>query len=249
VILFKFAMPQPSEYIDGIEQGAKLPKGSWERFSGYGIMGLPFSSGHILGLRCFPASSLGKPYRSVWHRDPDGKWAFYQDVQADLSCPRYFSHDLYQYKKVDEIKVDWTGGYELVVSILGDISLEWKVSLTSTLSSRFMNAIAGLIPSSLWHNPGFLDVMGMAASLMLGAGKLGLSGIVPNGQQFVANPKHIWMIRNSEAILQGRSLGAPGRLDKQAQLGDFWIPQRGILAIGESLFEPYDPSRHSLKIN
>jgi hypothetical protein len=41
-----------------------------------------------------------------------------------------------------------------------------------------MNVIAGIVPASLWQKPGFLNVMGAAASLMLGAGHLGLSGKV-----------------------------------------------------------------------
>ena len=88
--------------------------------------------------------------------------------------------------------------------------------------------------------------MGVAASLMLGAGHLGLSGKVPNGQKFVANPRQIWIIRNSTAILRGLDLGPAGRLKDQARLGDFWIPQQGIFAIGDSMFEPYDPTLHSL---
>jgi hypothetical protein len=39
-----------------------------ERFAGYGVMGLPFRSGHYLALRHFPASSIGPGFRAVWHR-------------------------------------------------------------------------------------------------------------------------------------------------------------------------------------
>jgi hypothetical protein len=241
-------MPEPRELIEEIEKGVLLPKGSWERFSGYGIMGLPFSSGHILGLRCFPASSLGTPYRSVWHRDADGHWVFYQNASPEKSCPRYFGNEILKFKEVSEIKINWTDANELIVSVEEDIGLEWKVSLSSTLSSRFMNTIAKIIPSMLWQKSGFLNAMGVAASLILGAGHLGLSGKVPNGQKFIANPKQIWIIMNSEAILRGKNLGMPGRHINQARLGDFWLPQRGIFAIGDSMFEPYDPAFHSMKI-
>ena len=44
-------MREPAEYADEIERDATLPAGSRERFRGYGVMGLPFRSGHILGLR------------------------------------------------------------------------------------------------------------------------------------------------------------------------------------------------------
>ncbi len=51
---------------------AALPPGDGERFAGFGIMGLPFASGHVLALRRF-ATSIGPSYSSVGHRSPDGK--------------------------------------------------------------------------------------------------------------------------------------------------------------------------------
>ncbi len=30
----------------------------------------------------------------------------------------------------------------------------------------------------------------------------------------------------------------------QARLGDLWIPQRGIFAIGRTFFKPFDEARH-----
>jgi hypothetical protein len=47
-----------------------LPGDAEERFAGYGVMGLPFRSGHYLALRHFPATSIGPGFRAVWHRDP-----------------------------------------------------------------------------------------------------------------------------------------------------------------------------------
>jgi hypothetical protein len=38
-------------------------------------------------------------------------------------------------------------------------------------------------------------------------------------------------------VVEGADLGAPGPLDRQAHLRDFWIPQRGLLAFGESTFQ------------
>ena len=53
-----------------------LPTGPDETVTGFGVMGLPFASGHYLALRDFPAASFlpdSVPgYRSVWHRDPAG---------------------------------------------------------------------------------------------------------------------------------------------------------------------------------
>ncbi len=67
----------PRSQIERLESAPQLPDGADERFSGYGVMGLPFRSGHVLALRRFPASSIGPGYTSVWHRDPDGAWTFF----------------------------------------------------------------------------------------------------------------------------------------------------------------------------
>ena len=81
---------------------------------------------------------------------------------------------------------------------------------------------------------------------MLRAGRLGLTGQVPNHQRFVANPMLIWAIGSSTARMGNQDLGSVGPLPVQARLGDFWIPQRGIFAIGRAFFEPLDPERHAL---
>ena len=73
-------MSEPRELVAKVEQSVKLPQGNEERFAGYGVMGLPFASGHVLGLRRWPASSLGKGYTSVWHRNSEGQWTFIQNA-------------------------------------------------------------------------------------------------------------------------------------------------------------------------
>src|SRR5215210_265536 len=80
----------PKALVANLEKGLRLPPGNSERFSGYGVMGLTFSSGHILGLRRFPASSVGPGYTSVWHQNSAGLWTFYQNVPPQQACSRYF---------------------------------------------------------------------------------------------------------------------------------------------------------------
>ena len=58
------------------------------------LPGVSFASGHVLALRCFPASSIGPGYTSLWHRDPDGRWTFYATVPPAQSCARYFGRDI-----------------------------------------------------------------------------------------------------------------------------------------------------------
>ena len=102
------------------------------------------------------------------------------------------------------------------------------------------------MPDALWRKEAVLKPMEKAASLMLRAGRLGLTGQVPNHQRFIANPMLIWAIRSSTARMGNQDLGGVGPLAAQTRLGDFWIPQRGIFAIGRAFFEAFDPARHAL---
>jgi hypothetical protein len=92
-------MREPARLVARVKRESELPPGTEERFSGYGIMGMPFRSGHVLGLRRFPASSIGPGYRSVWHRDPAGRWTFYEDQPAELACTRYFGAEVDQVRE------------------------------------------------------------------------------------------------------------------------------------------------------
>jgi hypothetical protein len=237
-------MPEPKDLVESIERGAELPEGDDESFVGYGVMGLPFESGHVPGLRRFPASSLGPGYSSVWHRDPEGRWRFYQDVAPQQSCPRYFGSVLTEAAQED-IQIRWTGPRTFSVELKGAHRLSWDVSLAASPATRMMNAIGSAMPSTLWRNRAVLRSMGAVASVALGAGKLGLVGIAPNGQAFMANPKLIWFVPSSRAEVDGRDLGGVGPLAEQERLGDFWIPQRGIFVIGGAFFEPFEEGRHT----
>ena len=52
----------------------RIQGNSWtdhEYVRGYGIFGLPLSSGHVLALRVFPENDFA-PYVTIWHQTPDG---------------------------------------------------------------------------------------------------------------------------------------------------------------------------------
>ena len=239
----------PRDAAQQVEHGVTLPDGTEERFSGYGLMGQPFTSGHILGLRRFVATSIGPGYKSVWHRNPEGEWTFYQDAPPLLACPRYFGNELHRTIQVGEINIVWSNPWEFRVSINGNHQLDWRTSLRPTPATRLMNSMGSLMPNPMWRNPVVLKVMGGFASLLLGAGHLGLTGNVPNGQGFLANPRQIWTVVTSSARIEGEDVGTIGPLQVQSRLGDFWIPQRGIFAIGNTFFDVYDPARHLQKIS
>ena len=182
-------MRQPAEVVDELERHPELPPGAGERFYGYGVMGLPFESGHVLGLRRFSASPVGPGYRSVWHRDPRGRWTFYQDVDRELAC----------------------------------------------------SGMAGALPDRAWRSDRVLAVMSRVAGAALGAGRVRLAGVAPNGQRFTANPLKIWVASSSRATIGGHDLGKMGPAPEQAQLRDFALPQRGLFVVGRSFFG--DPRR------
>jgi hypothetical protein len=225
---------QPREIIRQIETNPALPAGDGDRFAGYAVMGLPFCSGHVLALRRFPASSVGPGYTSVWHRDPDGAWTFYSTVTPELGCSRYFSHEI-SHNIVAPIGIEWTRPAQFTLTI--GTTLHWEISLAESLSTRLMNKASGFVPDAWWHRKSFLHAMGAAAGFVLGIGKMNLAGETPNGNEFVANPQHVWLIDSSRAVLNGQDLGPAGPLSRQARLNDVLIPQRGLFAVARAFLQ------------
>jgi hypothetical protein len=229
---------EPGELVSELEASPQLPTGLEERFAGYGILGLPFRSGHLLAMRRFPASSVGPGYRSVWHRDPHGRWTFYQDVEPDRACTRHFG------PAVDEvvdatIDIDWSAPSEFSIAVVGDgHRLDWSVTLTSSSATRLMNAIGSVLPESWWRSRRFLALMAAVAGPLLLAGKLGLTGRAPDGQRFIVTPSRVWLIATAAAIVDGVDLGEIGPAPTPGKLADFRIPQRGLFAIGRAFFDP-----------
>jgi hypothetical protein len=219
----------------------RVPAGDDERFAGYGVMGLPFSSGHYLALRDFPATSLGAGYRAVWYRDPGGSWTVYATAPPEVSCARYFGAALTE-TVTASVEVTWTGPQEFRVAIPG--VLDWDVRLGRTAAAAVLSRMGNLLPERAWRSDAVLAPMGPVAGGLLGAGRVALRGTTPNGQYFRVGPRLIWTVAGSSARLDGVDLGAPGALPVQDRLGDFWLPQCGIFAVGQVFYEVYDPSRH-----
>ena len=234
---------EPKEIVQRIESSGSLPAGKDDRFVGYGVMGVTFTSGHALAMRRFPVNSLGSPYTSVWHLNPHGEWTFIQDVPPHRGCSRYFGSAVSKSIQ-QEIEIVWTGPRDFVLSVEGDYPVYWQVSLDQTLATEIMNNLGSHLPDSVWHNEAVLGWIGKAGSKILGAGQLKLTGRVPNGQKFIANPKYVWMIAASSATVCGENLGQVGPLSQQAKLGDVWIPQQGRFFIGSAYLEAFDPARH-----
>ena len=225
-------MREPARIVEDLERGAELPPGSEERFFGYGVMGLSFRSGHVLALRRFPASSIGPGYRSVWHRDPEGRWTFYQDQPAELACTRYFGAAVDEVRE-GPVRIDWTGPRRFEVRA-GDGDLEWTMEVRSTLVTRMLNGMGSLLPARAWRSGPVLALMSRVAGVALGAGRVRLVGLTPNGQRFTAHPLRMWVASSSRANVGGIDLGEMGPASEQAHLRDFAIPQRGVFVVGRA---------------
>lgn len=232
----------PQHTVAALLADPVLPPGDDERFVGFGIMGLPFANGHYLAMRHFPATTFAPPYLSVWHRDPSCNWTFYATTPGPQSCARYFSAATTNDAVQCVIDVTWTGPSTVHI-VIPDL-LDWTVELASTRATRALGRVAGRLSESAWTNPRMLRRMGRVASRTLDVGDVRLTGRAPNGQCYSMAPKQMWVVADSHAVLDGRDLGPTGPLLRQARLGDFRMPQRGIAMVGSGHFETYDPAAH-----
>ncbi len=199
-------------------------------------MGAPFSSGHVLALRRFPASSIGPGYTAVWHRDPAGLWTFYSTSRPELSCSRYFGQDVHR-SVMTPIDLHWQTPDRLRIAVQ-EAGLVWEIRPQATLLTRAMNAICALLPAPTWKNAFMLKLISTVAGSAFGLGKVNLTGYASNGQHFMANPLRIWLLKDNKAWLNGMDLGPAGPLREQAHLGDFYLPQKAVFSLGQIFFTP-----------
>jgi hypothetical protein len=225
----------PRQAVEALLAEPRLPAGDDERFTGYGLMGMPFAAGHYLALRDMVATSVGPAYRAIWHRDPDARWTIHTTGEPELTCPRYFGAAA-ETAHASRIDVAWQDDHTLEVR-MGD-ELTWQIELAPTAATRMMTTMGAVLPEAAWNSDAVLGSMGPMARTMLHTGRIQLRGGTPNGQHFKAAPLKIWRVVRATASWQGEDLGAPARLDAQTHLADFWLPQRGIFYVGLARFSP-----------
>jgi hypothetical protein len=227
----------PRQAVETLVAGPRLADGDDERFSGYGVMGMPFDSGHYLGLRDMVASSVGPAYRAIWHRDPERGWTIHTTADPGVSCPRYFGAATAA-ARAQRIDVSWVDDVTLDVLLLDEHGeeLRWRIELGATPATRMMTTMGGALPEAGWNSDGVLAAMGPMARGMLRTGRIRLRGETPNGQHFKAAPLQIWRVVGATASYGGEDLGAQAPRDEQLTLGDFWLPQRGVFFVGRARF-------------
>ena len=239
------ATTTPREVAGALEDAPGRLDAQRERFRGYGVMGLPFESGHVLGLRRFPVSSIGPGYTSIWHCSPDGRWSFWSTTAPEVSCARY-TGEISDDTRQAAIRLVWPEPYRLTIAA-EDPSLSWEVTFAATPASRALSGLAQRLPGRFLANESVLRALGPVAGTLLGTSRLALTGTMPNRQTFHLVPSHVWMVTASRAQLEGTDLGRPAPLAEQATIGDFRIPQQGLLAVGALDFDPLSLSLHSAR--
>jgi len=215
----------PQACAEQAEHHADLPEDTAERFAGYGVLGVPFGSGHYLAFRHFPASSIGPGYHAVWLRRPDRQWTVYADAPPQLSCARYLGSALSAAVETG-VTIAWDGPSAAIIRVPG--VLNWRIELATSQATNAISALARLMPGWAWRDERVLRGMGLMVRPLLRAGRLRFSGVVPNGQSFQARPLRVWAVRTASATIDGNDAGTPAPLPEQERLGDFCLPQRGL---------------------
>jgi hypothetical protein len=227
-----------ADRVSAIEPGIGQPP--WpdhEYVRGWGVFGLPFDSGHVLALRVFPQGSFA-PFVTVWHRDPAGRWSIFVDApRLDIACPRYYgpAADRVEFATIG---VSWTEGDTLTVTV-DSAPLHWTIRPHATTIMRGLNAFGGHMPPWTWRYRALRHARELLAE-RLGMGELTFAGVMPSGHYGVLMPQRMYLIDESHAEFGGLDLGRPTRLSENPAIGEVPLPARGVLAIGEAVWEIRD---------
>jgi hypothetical protein len=183
----------------------------------------------------------GRRFTSIWHRDPTGRWTFYESVASEVACTRYFGAEV---ERVQEgpIDLEWEASNRLRVRT-EDGAVDWEIAIEATVATRMMTVMGSMMPLALWRSRAVLSAIGAVAGRVLGVGKVQLTGTTSNRQHFDANPLRIWYVTASHAVVEGEDLGPIGPLAEQAHMEDFYFPQRGMFAVGRVFISPLKPAQ------
>jgi hypothetical protein len=214
-----------------------------EYVSGWGVFGLPFDSGHVLALRVFAENDFS-PYRTVWHRTPDGEWSIYVDgARLETACPRYYGPAC-AYTGFARITLEWTGPVSLRIT-MDDPSLEWTLVATETTTLRVLNLMSPHMPLWTWRSRILVRARELLAKHVLGMGDIRMSGTMPSGHTGILMPQRMYLIRDATARLAGEDLGHPTMVIPNPQIGDIALPARGVLAIGQAAWDILDADEYA----
>ncbi|MCO8245363.1 hypothetical protein [Haladaptatus sp. AB643] len=218
------------------------PISGYEHVRGFGIYGLPLDTGHVLALRVFPENDFA-PYKTIWHRTPDGTWSIYVDgPRHDTACPRYYGAAT-DHVESSNITLTWVGPMELRVE-MDDPDFVLTVKLEAAWPTRIMNIIGARIPVFLWRVPGVAQTLAPIADRVFDVGDVTFVGSAPNGHRTILMPRQMYPIVAGSATLNGEDLGMPVRSETNPTIGNVALPAQPVLAIGEAYFEILDQEEY-----
>lgn len=207
------------------------PWSGYEHVRGYGVLSLPFSSGHNLGLRVFPESDFA-PYVSVWHQTPDGNWSIYNDGPSlNVTCPRWWGPALSN-AALASIDVSWTDRDALRVEMESP-RLTWTMKLLTPPALEAMNAVSARLPLWTWRFRVLRRLREWGAE-RAGMGSLQFRFTTPSGHDTTIMPEQVAFIRSSDASWNGQPLGDPVRLDETPTIAGVPLPRGPTFMIGQA---------------
>ncbi len=202
-----------------------LDAGPGDRLAGFGVMGIPFGAEDYLALRCWPESSFGPGYRSVWHHGANG-WTIHSDAPPELSCARFVGAAA-ERTVTTPIDLTWEGEASLVVRTGSGIT--WTMRFGDAARTDLLNAFAGVIPGWAWRTRALLAPMGLMVGPLIAGGRLRMVGTMPNGQHYRIAARRVWGVSETGAEVEGRPLAPAEPRRRQQRLGPLWLPRRGFL--------------------
>ncbi len=221
----------------------RAPWPNHEYVRGWGVFGLPFDSGHVLALRVFPENDFS-PYRTLWHRTPDGAWSIYVDgARLETACPRYYGPAC-THTAFARIDLEWSGPASLRVT-MDEPGLEWNLVATETPVLRGLNAVSPRLPMWTWRSGALVRARELLAEHVLHLGDLRLSGTTPSGHAGVLMPQRMYLIDEASAIFDGQDLGRPATAAPNPLIGEVPLPARGVLAVGQAAWQVLDPDEYA----
>ena len=209
------------------------PWAGYEHVKGWAVFGLPFDSGHVLGLRVITQSNVA-PYRSLYHRDPEGNWGLYIDGPEACACSRYYGA-VCKLIGHTRLQVHWTGPATVHVA-LNEPAIDWTFTARADWRFGIVNAINSRLPLATWRSRALVRARELAASA-LGLGDLELSGLTPSGHVQTLMPGAIHLIDESTASIEGTDLGQPVQLTENPRIGSLPLPTRGVLVTAQAAWE------------
>lgn len=208
------------------------PWTGYEYIRGYAVFVLPFSSGHLLGLRVWPQNDFG-PYASIWHCTPEGAWSIYTDGPSlKTTCSRYWGPAL-RHAELTNIDLVWTGPNKLRVEMQKP-EMAWKMSMVAPPTLQKINKLNTTLPLWTWKPAPLLRIREWMAKRFLDMGNVRFSFLSASGHKTIIMLEQTLIIKSSKAKWKGESLGEMIRLDYNPTIGEVSLPKQPTFVIGQA---------------